>query len=719
MFQPSDDAVRNSPEVGAAFNRLLIRRARVGLLLGCAAVVAFVTVNHLGRTPMPRWTDVMNLSVALGLAAALIATTYAAVQRHIIALMMLAVTLASAVRALAGTWHGDVAPSAIFLVVMAMTAASILAWGFWPQIFTAVVAGIAAALNAYLVTGGFGPPPGHAAAAVALGLAGSVILAVEMRRHHLQLFVDNLRRRQAEAALAQLNAQLEQRVEERTAQLAAATRDLEREVHERQQAAADLRESQRRLQAVLDHADVAIYLRDLDGRYLVVNRYWLALAGRTAEEVIGLRMEEVLPPDVVAGLRAHDDEVLAAPHSLQFEESIPQLDGWHTFVSVKFAWHRDDGTPVGIWGLSTDITERKHAEAELRRSEAALTAVLENTSDAIWALDRHGAVTVMNAAARRRFAAREAGVPVVPSGDAGGEFGQLYARALAGHHVELGYTVPGAGGDESYLTAANPIVEDGAVVGVTVISKDITQLRRAEQAAREHQAELAHVLRLSTMGEMASGLAHEINQPLGAIANYAQGCARRLRNGTADVETLLPVIDKIGAEALRAGEVIRRLRDLVRKEEPRQAPADLNLLVRETLRLVEPEARERNVRIQLELAPALPPISCNDIQIEQVLLNLLLNGVEAVEASPNGVRRVTVATAAVPNGVEVAVSDSGAGLPDPPVDVFKPFFTTKPDGLGMGLSISRSIIEAHGGQLSATRNPERGSTFRFVLPHRA
>jgi two-component system sensor kinase FixL len=721
MTRLSDEAVRTSPEVRAALARLLIRRARIGFLLGFASVATFVAINHLAGAAPPRWSDVMNLAMAAALGAALLVTAHETVQRHIVALTVLVVALASLVRAWAGVWHGDVAPTAIFLVVMSMTAASILAWGIWPQLLTALAAGAAVAVNSYLVTGGFGPPSHHAAAAVVLGLAGSVILAVEMRRHHVQLFVDNLKRQQAEAELALLNAGLEQRVEERTAQLAAATHNLEREVQERQQATAELRESQRRLQAVLDHADVAIYLRDLEGRYLLVNRYWLALAGRTADEVLGQRMEDVLPADVVAGLRAHDAEVLASPHSVQFEETIPQLDGWHTFVSVKFAWHGADGVPVAIWGLSTDITDRKQAEAEVRRSEAALSAVLENSSDAIWSIDRHGEVTVMNAAARRRFAAHGDGVlnaAGLPSGDLGPQFGELYTRALAGHHVELGCTWPGASGDESYLTAANPIVEDGEVVGVTVFSKDITQLKRAEQAAREHQAELAHVLRLSTMGEMASGLAHEINQPLGAIANYAQGCVRRLRSGAADVETLLPVIEKISAEALRAGEVIRRLRDLVRKEEPRQTPTDLNLLVRESLRLIEPEARERGVRIHLELAATLPPVACNDIQIEQVLLNLLLNGVEAVESGANGVRRVTVATAVVPEGIEVSVRDSGAGLPDPPIDVFKPFYTTKPAGLGMGLSISRSIIEAHGGHLSASRNPDRGSTFRFVLPQR-
>jgi signal transduction histidine kinase len=168
---------------------------------------------------------------------------------------------------------------------------------------------------------------------------------------------------------------------------------------------------------------------------------------------------------------------------------------------------------------------------------------------------------------------------------------------------------------------------------------------------------------------------------------------------------------------LRAGEIIRRLRELVRKESPQQQIVDLNALVRKSIQMIEPEARQHGIRLHLALAPELPPVPCDAIQIEQVLLNLLLNGVEAVQMGGNGERSLTIMTApADPGGVEVSIRDSGVGLPDPPADVFAPFFSTKREGLGMGLSISRSIIEAHGGRLRATRNPDRGSTFRFTLP---
>jgi signal transduction histidine kinase len=242
------------------------------------------------------------------------------------------------------------------------------------------------------------------------------------------------------------------------------------------------------------------------------------------------------------------------------------------------------------------------------------------------------------------------------------------------------------------------------------------RLQAAEQA-RQHQADLAHVLRLGTMGEMAAGLAHEINQPLAAVANYARGGVLRLRDGSAKPADLLPILEAIAQQALRAGEITRRVRDLVRKEPVEQKPVDLNELVRDAVHFVDNEAGRSRIQVQLNLAPGLPPIVCNGVQIEQVILNLLRNAVEAVHACANGAGHISVATAlAGGDAVEVSVRDDGIGLPEPPADIFAPFYSTKAQGLGMGLSISRSIIEAHRGDLRATRNPDGGSTFHFTLP---
>jgi signal transduction histidine kinase len=246
-----------------------------------------------------------------------------------------------------------------------------------------------------------------------------------------------------------------------------------------------------------------------------------------------------------------------------------------------------------------------------------------------------------------------------------------------------------------------------------------TRMRTAllEAQARQHQDEVAHAARLSTLGGMAAGLAHELNQPLSAIVSYARGCARRLETGEIPKAALLEVLEEISAQGLRAGEVLRRIREFLRGESRRES-VDLNDVVLRALRFAEPEARREDVRIELGLSPEPLRIEVDPIQIEQVILNLVQNGFE-VMASNNGTERVlAIGTRRLAGDVvEVSVRDTGAGLPaDVAARLFEPFFTTKPDGLGLGLSISRTIVEAHGGRLWATPTPgARGTVFRFTI----
>ena len=215
---------------------------------------------------------------------------------------------------------------------------------------------------------------------------------------------------------------------------------------------------------------------------------------------------------------------------------------------------------------------------------------------------------------------------------------------------------------------------------------------------------------------MAASLAHEINQPLGAISNYAQGCRNYLLSGKGSSEEFLDVIEQIAAEALRAGEITRRVRELLRKETGEREQAELNQIVRKALHIVEPGARRDGVILRFEAADELPPLRVDVIQIEQVLINLLLNGIESIDRMRD-VREVVIRTSVAPGEVEVSVCDTGVGL-DGSVekDLFEPFFTTKPSGLGMGLAISRSIIQAHGGRLWAEPLAGGGACFRFALP---
>lgn len=267
---------------------------------------------------------------------------------------------------------------------------------------------------------------------------------------------------------------------------------------------------------------------------------------------------------------------------------------------------------------------------------------------------------------------------------------------------------------------AHPVLDDSATVtGISGTLKDVTARHQMEEQLRQHQAELAHVSRLSTMGEMAAGLAHELNQPLAAIVNYTQGCVRRLGSrGEMDVRALQMAMEEVSAQAARAGEIIRRLRDFVRKGEIKQSTVDINTLITVALNLVQPEARHQGINVQLELAQQLPPVSVDPIQIEQVIVNLARNAIEAMSGVDWPMRGLSIRSSLTENGmIEVALRDTGEGLAEELLkQLFYPFFTTKAAGLGMGLNISRSIIEAHQGRLWATQNPDCGMTFHFTLP---
>jgi PAS domain S-box-containing protein len=585
------------PEVRVALDRLILRRVRVGLGFGLATVVSYAIANHLFWTQVPRWSHLFNLIMTVLIGIGFLLTKLPIVARHPAVFCLLIFSIGCVARALAGIWHGGVVITALMLLALPLITAGMIPWGLFPQVAMVGVAGTAIGVNALLVDQGFAAPPGQAAVTIVLGLLASVVLAIEVQRHRVQTLIENVGRRRAEERLARLNAELERRVAERTQELALTAARLTTEARERQLASQELRDSERRLQDILDHAPAHIQLKDTEGRYVLVNRHWEESVERRRADVIGRTAHEVFSPHIADLFRAGDRQVLAQRQSLQFENSLKVRGVLTTYVTVKFPVLDAEGNVLGVCGISTDITHR----------------------------------------------------------------------------------------------------------------------RQAEEMARAHQAELAHVLRVSTLGEMAAGLAHEINQPLGAIANYAQGSVRRLREGAIGAPELLPIIEAIAHEALRAGEIIRRLRELLRKEEPERTSADLNELAGESARFVEGETRELDIAMHLDFASRLPPVHCNSVQIEQVILNLLLNAVDAVQGADNGNRRVALSTGvAGADRVEVAVSDSGPGLPD--ADVFAPFYTTKRGGLGMGLAISRSIIEAHGGRLEAASNPGGGSTFRFTLP---
>jgi C4-dicarboxylate-specific signal transduction histidine kinase len=254
----------------------------------------------------------------------------------------------------------------------------------------------------------------------------------------------------------------------------------------------------------------------------------------------------------------------------------------------------------------------------------------------------------------------------------------------------------------------------------TAFVSDVTERKQAEKDAQQQRAELAHMARVATAGELVSGLAHELNQPLTAIAFDVAACAKYLRSGKGDINTLLELLERASTEAQRTGQLIHHLREFVKKGEPQFETIDLCDAVRDVFYLLEAQIEQQSVDLQLDLSSEPLPVRADGIQVGQVLVNLMQNAVEAIQEAGSGDRKLQVQVGRSADGMaEVAVHDSGTGLPSGTAErLLEPFFTTKPDGLGMGLPISRSIIEAHHGRFSITLRADghAGTTARFALP---
>ncbi|MCH8037056.1 MAG: response regulator, partial [Proteobacteria bacterium] len=252
----------------------------------------------------------------------------------------------------------------------------------------------------------------------------------------------------------------------------------------------------------------------------------------------------------------------------------------------------------------------------------------------------------------------------------------------------------------------------------TVVLRDLTEQRRVEESERQLRSQLAHAGRLSAVGNMATGLAHEINQPLAAIGGYVQASIRLLRSGKDSTGEVIADLEKANRQVMRAADIVKWLRGIVAKEETKKIELDLNACIQEITDFLEFEFRTRKCTLVVDLAESLPAVMADKVQIQQVILNLLQNGMEAAEQSARRGCQLTVRTSASTDGtVQVEVEDSGPGIP-PEIrgDLFSPFVTTKRDGLGFGLSISKSIVEAHGGRIWAVSDAGNGATFAFTLP---
>ena len=402
--------------------------------------------------------------------------------------------------------------------------------------------------------------------------------------------------------------------------------------------------------------------------------------------------------------------------------------GADQWLRVRGGLIRDeDGVPRHVSGIVLDIDEEKQLEETLRMRESHLRSILDTVPDAMIVINGYGIIQFFSTAAERLFGYAEQEAigknvsELMPRPDRERHDGYLARYRSTGerHIIGIGRIVTGKRRDGTTFPMHLSIgeMQSGGQPYFTGFVRDLTEHQQTQARLQELQSELVHVSRLSAMGEMASALAHELNQPLAAISNYMKGC-RRLLAGSADPNTskIESAMDRAAEQALRAGQIIRRLRDFVSRGESEKRVESLSKLIEEAGALGLAGAREQNIQLRFNLNPAFDRVLVDRVQIQQVLVNLFRNALEAMAQSPK--RELVAANAGVADDmIEVTVSDTGHGFHDDvKPNLFQTFFTTKETGMGVGLSISRSIIEAHGGRMWAENNSSGGATFRFTLP---
>lgn len=388
--------------------------------------------------------------------------------------------------------------------------------------------------------------------------------------------------------------------------------------------------------------------------------------------------------------------------------------------------------------LSHEIEERRRIEQEVREMNvvldqrvqartALLQSILDTVPDAMVVVDARGAIDSFSVAAERLFGfvAEEVHgrdisllLPGLQSAGPDGSLAQFRTcdknRAQSVAPAALGQRKDGGSFPLELSVGA---VQHGTQQLFTCFVRDLTERKEAEHRVQELQAELAHGSRLTEMGQLASGLAHELNQPLSATMNYLAAARRLLERGdAAALQAVKGALERATGQVQRTGEIIQRLRGFVKKSEPERKPEDVVGLLEEASTLALIGTREGSVAVGYRTAPGLPSVLVDKVQIQQVMVNILRNAVEAMAASPR--REITIEAAPAADGlVTIGVSDTGQGIAqDIAQRLFQPFTTTKPQGMGVGLSLCRSIIEAHGGRLWAEPNPDGGTIFRFTVP---
>jgi PAS domain S-box-containing protein len=491
-----------------------------------------------------------------------------------------------------------------------------------------------------------------------------------------------------------------------------------------------LRKSEERWRAVFENSAVGIVLQsgDRSGRFLAANAAYQRMLGYSAEELGTLTFTDITYEEDREANRQLATELLEGKRqSFELMKRNRRKDGTLMWVSIHVSMIPGTGSNDQMFmSIVDDITERKRAEEALGRSERQFRALFEEAAVGIALVDSTGRPFETNRKLQQILGYSAHELRKMPftafthPDDAKADW-SLFTDLLSGkrdhYHIEKRYSRKDGALVWGDLTVYIVRDDRGQPVFTIGMVQDITDRKPAEEALRNTQAELAHVARVTTLGEMAASIAHELNQPLTAIVADANASLNWLTKPHPDLDIVRETLTAIVQEGHRAADVIQRIRQLATKTDPQKVRLQVNDVIQDIVALVGSELRGHEISSRLDLAPELPPVLGDRVQLQQVLINLVINGMQAMASVGDRPRELLIRSQHEADQVLVAVQDSGTGIDPEKMDrMFDAFFSTKPSGMGMGLSISRSIIEAHGGRLWASPNAGPGVTFQFSLP---
>jgi PAS domain S-box-containing protein len=500
---------------------------------------------------------------------------------------------------------------------------------------------------------------------------------------------------------------------------------------ERHRLGRELKSSQERFKAFLENSATIAWMKDHEGRYVYLSSNFEKRFNIRFEDWSGKTDFDVWPHRVAEQLRKHDQEVLASNHSVEIMEEAQNADGSSSWwLSFKFPFTDATGQRF-VGGLGVDITERKFAEEELRNTETRLALVIEEVKAGYWDWDLKTKEVYLSPEWKRQIGFNENELlnrweewqcRLHPDDRA------LVSAAtenfIAGLHpvFEVEFRLLHKDGSYRWIHSRGGLLRDqnNHPYRMLGINLDITVYKKTKEL-NERREKMEQSFRLYVASQTTAAIAHELNQPLAAISSYADVALHMLQTGNRNPQKLSHVLENCALQAQRAGDVIRQLMTVLHKGETINEPIDINISVREALALVKADVELGAFKIELDLAAGLPQVSANGLQIQKVLVNLLHNGLESMQESGinAGTMKVTTrSSTGAPAMAQVTVCDSGKGVADTAIlrTMFQPFHTTKPAGLGMGLAISRALVEAYGGKMWAEQNAGMGISVHFTLP---